>query len=191
MLHLILKVIDCKIESKVEIMNVVEAAKELKITPNTLRIWEKIFNIPVPRNNRGRIYNEKLLDVFNLIKELKASNKEQEEIKSIIEINLDSKIVSDESKIDSKIESKDDIRAMIKAEIQEQTELSEKYAKATYKIGQLEAQLQAADEKIKLLPAPDELIKLKAELEAVKRENELLKMPWYKKIFFHLNYAKA
>ena len=144
MLHLILKVIDCKIESKVEIMNVVEAAKELKITPNTLRIWEKIFNIPVPRNNRGRIYNEKLLDVFNLIKELKASNKEQEEIKSIIEINLDSKIVSDESKIDSKIESKDDIRAMIKAEIQEQTELSEKYAKATYKIGQLEAQFTSS-----------------------------------------------
>ena len=190
-------------------MIIKEVAKRLKITTQTIRIWENVFNISVPRDEQNnRIYDESIINTFEQIKALKDQKQSITDIKNTLEfkgINEHKPIefnplnddngkpgINSDSKIEfNSLNLRDDIRSMIKAEIQEQTELSEKYAKATYKIGQLEAQLNASEEKNKLLPSPDELIKLKTELEAVKRENELLKMPWYKRFFVNLNYAKA
>jgi len=150
-------------------MNIKETAKQLNISEQSLRLWEKIFDIEVPRDKKqNRIYSNDTITILEKIKDLKSNNKDTEEIKLILKNNLD-----------SKLDIRDDIRAVIKAEILEQTEISREYAKATYRIGQLEAQLHAAEEKIKLLPDPTEMYKLESENKSVKEkleaQNEMLK----------------
>jgi DNA-binding transcriptional MerR regulator len=64
----------------------------LMSTPQTtLRDWEKLFSIPVKRNDFGqRIYTENILTVFKEIKKYKAKGLGQEDIKNKIELELKS-----------------------------------------------------------------------------------------------------
>lgn len=180
--------------NRVNNMLINEVAKLLNISVNTLRLWQKIFDIPIQRDDKNnRVYNTEAIE---LIKQIKALRDEGQGINAIKKslINI----------CDNSINTCDNIRAIIKAEIQEQTELSEKYAKATYMIGQLEEKVKTYENKIKLLPVPDEFNQIKCERDIFKRDKELLqqqlqqaqeeltlfKMPWYRKLFMRVQVAK-
>lgn len=66
---------------------ITELSKILSVTDHTLRYYEKEFDLPVPRDSRGRrFYTSYLYDVFVKIKELRD---EDYDIKSIREFLLD------------------------------------------------------------------------------------------------------
>ena len=180
-------------------MNTKEVAAHLKITVQSLRIWLKIFDIQVGVDaNRNRVYSNDVITLLEKIKSLKASGKATNEIRKSLGSTR-------EFTMETTSKTSDNIREIIKAEIQQQNELARDYAKASYIIGQLEAEKKALEEKIKLLPAPDEFNQIKCErdnfqkekevlqnqLQQALRENEVFKMPWYKKLFVTLNFAKA
>ena len=179
-------------------MNLKDVAQTLSISPSTIRIWQKAFNIKVPFDDEGnKLYDDNLIEILKTIKELRRQNKTEFEIRRAIDdlIVNHSSVNVNESLANS--DSMENLRSVIKAEIQEQSDISRDYAKATYQIGKLEAEKKALEDKIKLLPEPESLTELKLENMALKqqlqnalKENELLKMPWYKRLFFHLNYAK-
>lgn len=196
-------------------MIIKEAAKRLQVTNQTIRTWENIFNISVPRDEQNnRIYDESLISLLEYIKELKAQKYDITAIKQALDnkgLNkyntpditpLKSDTVKpgndDAPGLDIRdVNLRNDIKEIVKAEIQNISELSRDYATAAHRIGQLEAQLQAAETQIKLLPAPDDFYKLQtdnkvlqAELEAVRKENEFLKAPAWKRIY-NFCFAKA
>ena len=77
----------------------------------------------------------------------------------------------------------------VKAAILEQNGLSEKYARATYTIGQqeerihnLEAQLEAAREQIKTLPSPQQMIQLEQEVLTLKKQATEKKISFWAKL---------
>ena len=160
-------------------MNIKEASKAVGLSDQSLRKLEIIFNLSIPRGSNGRIYNADLIEIFKKIKELKDNNIPTEEIKK--QIN-ETTLYKTSYNLNTDLIQPYDFKAMIKAEIQEITALSEKYATAAHKIGRLEAEKASLEEKVKLLPAPDDFYKLQtgnkilqAENEALRKENELLK----------------
>lgn len=180
-------------------MNSKDVAKHLGVTVQTLRIWQKIFNIKVPYDDKGnKFYDENTIKLLEQIKVLKAENKEIEDIKNELHINMKfSGEFHREGKEFSR-EFPESMKAIIKAEIQDQTLLSENYAKATYQIGKLEAEKKALEDKIKLLPDLENLTELKLENLELKQQlqqahNEicLLKMPWYKRLFIGFRLKEA
>ena len=171
-------------------MNIKEAAKQVKLSPQTLRTWENFFDIKVPRSPNGRIYDESLIALFRQIKELKDSNIEADEIKQQLYSNPTVDLHNLDINPNSNPTSTPDIQAIIKTEIQQFSDIFRDYAKATYQIGKLEAEKQALEEKIKLLPAPGDFYKLQSENEALKRELELCKTPVWKR-FLNWSFARA
>lgn len=173
--------------------NIREVSKQLNIHINTIRQWEKNFDLDIPRDSKNcRIYDEDLIKTFKYIKEQREAGKEL----SGINVRLTS--ASHEANNQTNMSLTEEIKNEVLKIITDQTELSEKYAKATYQIGKLEAQLYAAEEKMKLLPAPEEINQLKKELislkirnESLEKENVILKIPFWKKIFLNLQYKQA
>lgn len=174
----------------------------LKVSQNTVRSWEKEFNISVKRDHKNnRIYDDIQVKIYQQIKELKEAGNSIESIKQLLACNL--QVTYKQPTSNLLVDG--DIRAIIKAEIQEQTELSEKYAKATYTIGKQEERILTLENQIKLLPAPDEFNRVKCENDFLNRDKELLqqqlqqaqeeltllKMPWYRKLFMRLQVAKV
>ena len=184
--------------------NIREVSEQLKIHINTIRQWEKIFDLEIPRDSKNcRIYDESLINIF---KQIKAQRDEGKELSGInvsltsgsYEPNISLTLASHEANNQANMSLTEEIKNEVLKIITDQTELSEKYAKATYQIGKLEAQLYAAEEKIKLLPAPEEINQLKKELislkiknESLEKENVILKIPFWKKIFLNLQYKQA
>ena len=66
---------------------ITELSNLLNVTDHTLRYYEKEFNLPIPRDSRGRrYYDSSLYDIFIKIKNLRD---EGQDIKSIREFLLD------------------------------------------------------------------------------------------------------
>lgn len=152
---------------------------KFKVSAQTLRNWEKIFellNIPVPRNSRNhRIYFEEHLRLFEKIKPLAESkNFTMEDIADALRGSIEHQnalsqetqlkpgksekqpqTTSNEPQSNFLIEVKKEVKLLLEENnkiIEEKVDnLSEKYARATHQIGMLSAQLEAEQNKNKLL----------------------------------------
>lgn len=144
-----------------------EAAKRLGIPQSTIKTWLSNLPIPSATDSRGRRrFDEGSLEVLATVKKLRGKDKGYETIRRHIrpEPDRSSTETSTSSPADepeTSWGSPDDIRAIVIDALKSENELAEKYARATYSIGQLEervttlsAQLEEAREKIKLLEAP-------------------------------------
>lgn len=156
-----------------------EAAKRLGIPQSTIKTWLNNLPIPSALDSRGRRrFDDGSLEILAAIKELRGKDKGYETIRRHIRPEPDrgsagTNPSSPMGELETSWGSPDDIRAIVVEAMKSENGLAEKYARATYSIGQLEervatlnSQLEEAREKIKLLEAP------KAEPE--------VKRPWWK-----------
>ena len=210
-------------------MHINEIAKELELSPETLRKWEKDFNLVIQRDKLGqRIYDEGHLELFAKIKSMRkkygistinhkiglnisnepSKNPENIDNTSIQEmINADVQKAINDALSNGLSEITENLSTAIHTELVEVNnkinglvELAKEYSKSTYRIGQLEAQLEAEKNRSKLLNnsmdkdlenLKKELDKKSQEMESLQRDKETLslaleqerKKPWYKKIF--------
>jgi DNA-binding transcriptional MerR regulator len=176
-------------------MNINEVAKNVGISDKTLRSWEKEFGIEVKRGDRNhRRYDENIVEIFKKIKNLKDGKRSNDTIRMVVGTSWKGTKTDSESTWREPVVNVENIREVMKIEIDEafikNNELSEKYAMAAHKIGELESDIKHLEEKVKLLPDPmeyekikNENIQLKQGFEGLTKENEFLRLPWYKKLF--------
>ena len=170
-----------------------EISNTLGIHANTIRQWESILNLNIPRDRKNcRVYDDTLLETLRKIKELRESETDFNTIIDNLQLTLQSEPVNLTVKLT------ETIRNEVCKAIVDNNEISKDYAKVTYKLGQLESEKKALEEKIKLLPAPEEINHLKIELitlktknESLEKENEFLKTPFWKRFFFNFQYRQA
>lgn len=194
-----------------------DIARILDIGESTARLWAREFDIPKQKNKR-KVYDKEALEIFETIKSLRLKDAGYNTITKVIKENdlaptkrslaSSKQTLSQEFKksIQSEIKSGiEDAKQVLSTEISKNNELAEKYARATFEIGQLqervkhlEEKLESKEDEIKLLPAALEHEKLKmraesqqSELESKNQQIEDLQkqlkieqtMPWWKKLF--------
>jgi DNA-binding transcriptional MerR regulator len=136
-----------------------EAAERIGVNPNTLKSWIKTLPINPERDGAGNYrFNERALEVLEAIKGLRLDKRTNETIRRYI--TTDHPEVTQQSPLDEQRITQV-ITDSITQAIAIQTDLSEKYARAAHRIGELEATLREreaplaeAREKILLLEAP-------------------------------------
>jgi len=162
-------------------MNINEVAEKLGIHTQTLRRWEKEIPIlDIKRDSKGhRFYSDSDVDILQKILALQAEGKDFKRILSIlsstydkVDVNLNSACNQVEYNLSTSLVVQ--LKEEIKSVIVENTELAEKYARATYTIGQQEEKIKSLEEKIHFLPAPDEFAKITTQNEMLKEEKERL-----------------
>lgn len=139
-----------------------EAAKHLSIPVSTIKTWLSQLPITASTDSRGkRRIDADALQVLEEVKRLRADDCGYATIRRVISSEpISSSTTSDEPNAQTVTSSTALISEIISA-LRAENELSEKYAKATYTIGQLEervsgltAQLGEAKSRIILLEAP-------------------------------------
>jgi DNA-binding transcriptional MerR regulator len=191
--------------SMTSFMSTEEVLKDLKISESTLKNWEKQFQIKKSRGpgNKKR-YDQEAMDVLRLVKGMRDQDRGFETIQRIIrernveaapasqvpagqptdkegvsqavvpvENNAPAPVVSEPPT--SWLNDKQDIITEIVNAIHEQTELSEKFARATYSIGQLEAEKRALQAQVE---------ELKGTIDSQRSILDRLKQHWFIRLFW-------
>lgn len=140
-------------------MSTDEVIKDLNISESTLKNWEKQFRI---KKNRGpgnkKRYNEEAMATLRMVKALRDQDRGFDTIQRVLKERNEDQITATETPTENKpvvadsqaltVNDKQEIMSSVVQVIQDQNELSEKYARATYSIGQLEAEKQALQDKL-------------------------------------------
>lgn len=198
-------------------MKINEIAETLNITQNQLRHWEEVFSLKISRDKKNqRFYTDEDLKTFQAIKALRDSDNGLETISRKLNINpiLGSDETTDDdinliSSIPKAVETmiRDNqkyIMDTLDSKLNTIVDLSEKYSRASFEIGKLQAELSSSEAKVKLISdtsnkdisglqkqieklAADkdrEVEKQKLEIENLKSELQKEKTKsWWKKIF--------
>lgn len=191
-------------------MNIKEVATLTGINTHTLRTWQKYFNIEVPRNPTGyREYSEEIIKKLLAIKALREADNGINTIKNQLGIeSININVVKPENIVNpannenilSTLELMNQNINIKLEKLEAVTELAEKYSRATFEIGKLQAEKTAIEEKLLLITdgnnkditgLKNEVDKLKQENDKIRFENETLKnaleaekkTPWHKRIF--------
>lgn len=168
-------------------MNINEASELLSINPETLRKWDKHFNLNISRNKKGhREYNQEDINTLMAIKQLRdldngiqtinrklnpgciqdvnSENSYKESVSSINESQIVSKLDLIGSELVSRLDYKLD--AIVS--------LAQEHSKATYTIGKLEAEKFSLEDKLKLICDSNnkDISSLQKEIEKMKLDNE-------------------
>jgi DNA-binding transcriptional MerR regulator len=126
-----------------------DVAEIIEVRIETIRIWCKIFNLQVSRDEKNqRIFSDENIQVLQKIKNWKQEKYSVEKIKDklIAEYGSFDKPDLSTSSIDLHA-----LKEIIKSEIEPVLELSEKYSRASFEIGSLKAQLEAEKQKSLLI----------------------------------------
>jgi DNA-binding transcriptional MerR regulator len=190
-------------------MNINEVSELLTINPETLRKWDKQFNLNVGRNKKGhRNYSQDDINRLIAIKQLRDLDNGIETINRKLNpswIQDDNKNNPDEPGFmvhnNQEVISKLDLLVI---KLDTITDLSEKYARASYEIGSLKATLEAEQQKNKLIvdssgkdvaslqkEIEKQRLDFESQVEKFRLDNEALKAKfeaeqkraWYKKLF--------
>jgi DNA-binding transcriptional MerR regulator len=155
---------------------------------STVPQWAKEYNIPYTKE-RGKIkFKPEDAALFEVIKQLKSQDAGMNTIRrrigtDVLQQNQSGDVFGEQPKgLNPALQL--DIRAEVKAALAESNELSEKYARATFEIGQLQERVRGLEQQLQVLPSSDELAQAKAENERLKMElaNEKKKR-WWQKLF--------
>lgn len=183
-----------------------DVATELDVSEQTIRLWSKTFHIPHIKSSGNIRFAEDIVQVFETIKDLRDSKSGFETIRRRIWPQI--QVVADKP-VESRTEIKTAppvasapmlpeptaaeieknleivISESIKKNISANNELAEKYARATYRIGELESTVRFMQEKIdrltteqqqnkaeteKLLPAGQRVIELESTITQLKTQ---------------------
>lgn len=191
--------------SMTSFMSTEEVLKDLKISESTLKNWEKQFQIKKSRGpgNKKR-YDQEAMDVLRLVKGMRDKDRGFETIQRIIreraleaapasqvpagqptdKEGVSQAVVPVETQAPAPVvneppttwlNDKQDIITEIVNAIHEQTELSEKFARATYSIGQLEAEKRALQSQVE---------ELKGTIDSQRSILDRLKQHWFIRLFW-------
>lgn len=168
-----------------------EIADKVGIAESTVRLWTKQFEVPYQKKSGRKLYTTEAYEVIQTIKKLKENYNGIETIRRTIapEVQPQSELKVEE-KSESSVQTNSNEQALVlknhlsdvvTTAIKENNDLAEKYAKATYTIGQLEKEVEHLSEKIQLLPDAKEHSQIEVkyqllqnELERLGKENEQL-----------------
>lgn len=198
---------------EVELKSVDEVATQLQVSSQTLHTWEKLFQLSVKRDSRGRRkYTDENIKMLQTIKLLRDADNGTQTINKKLygdtreALKEDTAIFVLEQKNASSMElllSLQETKQELLNKLDGIVELSEKYARATHIMGTLEADNRRLEERIILLDSGYEkdisslqkdLEKSQAEKTNLEKQNirllqenekflNELKKPWYKKLF--------
>lgn len=171
-------------------------AQKIGVGVTTIKTWSKELNVLPQKNSSGRnFFSDDHIQIFQAIKELRDENKGFETIKRMIKIPepLDSEIDSlpeqeiqlvESPSIPTPIEYNPLSLELIKQEIRkvlnEEAELAERYAKATYTIGKLEERIKHQEGQLKRLPSVQE-VQDQHKIKQLDKTEELSTRPWWKR----------
>lgn len=178
-----------------------EISHLLGVSISTVKSWADQFDIPSERHGHKRVFDTEALKVFKTIQNLKDKNS------GFVTIQ---KVLSDSNQLNRSPDDRQagqEIEILIEKAVSRQNEIAEKYARATFEIGQLQERvrvLETAKEKLEgslqLLPDSTEwrlaqesqaqqaykIAELTANLESMKAENMELKRKnksWWAKLW--------
>lgn len=139
-----------------------ELAKKLKISPSTLRIWEDLLNLDVPRDERKRrIYPVEMQDLLVKVAELRSTGYDYKSIAAALQLTYQPAGLSEaeasepaEEPVEEPGEERQPEAVPMEADAENPNNLpvpvlqekymtlASEYAKATYTIGQLEERVR-------------------------------------------------
>lgn len=166
-----------------------EAAERLGIPVTTLKTWLSQLPIPQDMDSRGRRrLTDDAIAVLETVKHLRDEDRGYQTIRRLIRPETDGGSsetgqgpTSDEYETDvgpSPVSTAAIVEA-VTAAIATQTDLAEKYARAAHQIGNLEAKVQAKDERIAQLA--DELAEARQRIALLEAPKETpAPRPWWK-----------
>lgn len=177
-----------------------DVSKELEVSEQTVRLWSKTFKIPYTKSSGNIRFSQEALEIFETIKALRSENSGFDTIKRHIKKNIktdnDTQALEpapEKPKAVEPVQAVDQTEAFVKVihslesvidnsiqkSIKEQNELSERYARATYRIGELETTVKFLKEQVDKLEVEKEKAENKhlKQLEAKDEEILLLKAP--------------
>jgi DNA-binding transcriptional MerR regulator len=180
-------------------MNINEIAEKLNISIDTIRKWEKHFNLEVSRDSEGRrFYSDSDLKMFHAIKLLRDNENTPVEIAEPFEQDID--IIHDIHSLNFLIK---EIRVLLENRLTYILEISEKYSKVSYELGNLKAKLETKEQVLSLISETYNKVinSLKKEIEKKNKELDEINLkkdleieylraelekernkPWWKKI---------
>lgn len=170
-----------------------DIAEALRVKPATIRKWVHEFDIPHDRSTSEMVFDQEAITILNLVKQWKdedgagtqtirrriahETHEESQAMREQCSENKDNAAALREQQ--ERIVA--DMQVAVTTAIRESNDLAEKYARATYQIGQQDERIKNLESQLKALPAPEEYYKLKAENEQLK--NPAGFMAWLKKLF--------
>lgn len=155
-----------------------DVANELDVSEQTIRLWSKTFDIPYTKSSGNIRFGADVVRVFETIKHLRDENSGFETIRrricsstgeTAMEPVAENKApvalapVSEPAAIEIEKNLEVVISESIKKNITANNELAEKYARATYRIGELETTVRFMQEKIDTLTIEQQQTKVEAE----------------------------
>lgn len=158
-----------------------DVAEELSIHHTTVKKWAQQFEVPSRRKGHKWVFNDDSIAVLKTIQRLKDEDCGQDTIRATIapQMSLEENV---SQKTETQVRPDYDapeitqlIDQSVSNAIEKYDSIAEKFARATHEIGRLEAQLESAQEKLKVLPDPVDHSQVKAENERLKAELEVLK----------------
>lgn len=178
---------------------------------STLRKYEKEFNLEIEKNYKGhKIYSDEIINKLKTIVFLRKEGNGLSTITKKIQTDTNSIRISEVENLENKEKIKDvgyesytienHLLSKIDNKLNSILELSEKYSRATFEIGKLQAEKENLQEKIMLVSdsytrnvenVQNNLEKSEQEKSDLKKKLEKLEMelqnekskPWYKKLF--------
>jgi DNA-binding transcriptional MerR regulator len=151
-------------------MNINDIARKLNISVDTIRRWETHFNLDVIRDSEGHgYYSDSDLKMFHAIKLLRDNEDITDEIPELTEPEIN--IVNDIHSLHYLIK---EIRNLLENRLTYILEISEKYSKASYELGNLTAKLETKDHVLSLIADTYNKVinSLKKEIEKKNKEIE-------------------
>jgi DNA-binding transcriptional MerR regulator len=164
-------------------MNINEVARKLNISVDTLKRWEKHFNLDVNRDSQGQgFYSDSDLKMFHAIKLLRDNDDSSvRENSELNENNLNT--VNDTDSLNFLIQ---EIRGLPENRLSFILDLTEKYARVNYELGSLKAQLETKEHVLSLIADTYNKVitSLKKEIEKKNREIEEINLKKDREIEF-------
>lgn len=161
-----------------------DIAQQTGIAESTIRAWTRQYHVKGKKNGNKRIYPDNAADVFATIKNLKEIGSGQSTIQRKISAYTE---VPEKSLNENASDIAIHITHIVQEALTKSEGLAEKYARATYQIGQLEAEKQALNDRLAALPALGDIFQLQAENKRLQDELTLMKnrgfLAWLKKLF--------
>lgn len=132
-----------------------QMAELLNIAKSTVRTWTKQFDIPYKRKGVKLLFSDESYELFQQVQSLKAKHYDMNSIRAKLSDNHHDSLSNKGSNEDIATYQKDDdhqvpmstviestVERSINQAIKDNNELSEKYSRATYTIGQQERDIQ-------------------------------------------------
>lgn len=128
-----------------------ELAKELNLPESTIRTWVREYRLATFKKAGKLRFKNEAIEAIKAIGKLRSEGRTSDTIRKCLNGSEEAR---GEIAFTKGFAESSEIEAIVKKVISEESSLAEKYARATYTIGQLEERIKGLEVKVKLLEAP-------------------------------------